>query len=150
MTLRDYLPVLVFFAIGLVVGGALLGASFLFRRKRRNKIKELPHARVERLVIHEGLFTGLVAARKASRTPLEIEARCGILATGAVRQRFSIDFYLTAMLFIVFDIELAFFYPLAVVLKSVGVAAVMELTLFVVVLGAGLAYVWRKGALEWR
>ncbi len=119
LTLRDYLPVLVFFAIGLVVGGALLGASFLFRRKRRNKIKELPY-------------------------------ESGILATGAVRQRFSIDFYLTAMLFIVFDIELAFFYPLAVVLKSVGVAAVVELTLFVVVLGAGLAYVWRKGALEWR
>jgi hypothetical protein len=45
-------------------------------------VEILPHARVERLVIHEGLFTGLVAARKASRTPLEIEARCGILATG--------------------------------------------------------------------
>ncbi len=49
-----------------------------------------------------------------------------------------------------FDIELAFFYPLAVVLKSVGVAAVVELVVFVAVLGAGLGYVWRKGALEWR
>ena len=119
MNLRDYLPVLVFFAIGLMVGGGLLAASFLFRRKRRNAIKELPY-------------------------------ESGILATGAVRQRFSIDFYLTAMLFIVFDIELAFFYPLAVVLKSVGLAAVIELIVFVAVLAAGLAYVWRKGALEWR
>lgn len=119
MTLREYLPVLVFFAIGLVVGGALLAAAFMFRKRRPNRIKELPY-------------------------------ESGILATGAVRQRFSIDFYLTAMLFIVFDIELAFFYPLAVVLKSVGVAAVIELVIFVAVLAAGLAYVWRKGALEWR
>ncbi len=65
-------------------------------------------------------------------------------------QRFSIDFYLVAMLFIVFDIEVAFLYPLAVVLKSVCVAAVVELVVFVAVLGAGLAYVWRKRALEWR
>ena len=61
-----------------------------------------------------------------------------------------ISFYLVAMLFIVFDIEVAFLYPLAVVLKSVGVAAVVELVVFVAVLGAGLAYVWRKRALEWR
>lgn len=119
MTLRDYLPVVVFFAIGLAVGGALVGASYLFRRSRHTKAKSFPY-------------------------------ESGILATGAVRQRFSIDFYLTAMLFIVFDIEVAFFYPLAVVLKSVGVAAVIELVVFVAVLGAGLAYVWRKRALEWR
>ncbi len=118
MNLRDYLPVLVFFGIGIVIGGGILLLSRLGRRKY-SAVKELPY-------------------------------ESGILATGAVRQRFSIDFYLTAMLFIVFDIELAFFYPLAVVLKSVGLAAVIELTIFVGVLGAGLAYVWRKGALEWR
>lgn len=73
----------------------------------------------------------------------------GILGTTPARQRFSIDFYLTAMLFIVFDIELAFFYPLAVVLKDVGAAAVVELAVFVAVLAAALAYIWRKGALEW-
>ncbi len=119
MNLRDYLPVLVFFAIGIVTGGGILLLSRIGRRPRRNAIKELPY-------------------------------ESGILATGAVRQRFSIDFYLTAMLFIVFDIELAFFYPLAVVLKSVGIAAVVELVVFVGVLGAALAYIWRKGALEWR
>jgi NADH-quinone oxidoreductase subunit A len=118
VNLRDYLPVLVFFAIGLVAGGSLLLLSRLGRRKR-NAVKELPY-------------------------------ESGILATGAVRQRFSIDFYLTAMLFIVFDIELAFFYPLAVVLKSIGIAAVVELVVFVAVLGAALGYIWRKGALEWR
>jgi NADH-quinone oxidoreductase subunit A len=118
VNLRDYLPVLVFFGIGLAIGASLLLLGRLGRRKR-NAIKELPY-------------------------------ESGILATGAVRQRFSIDFYLTAMLFIVFDIELAFFYPLAVVIKSVGLAAVVELVIFVGVLGAALAYVWRKGALEWR
>jgi len=118
VNLRDYLPVLIFFAIGLVTGGSLLLLSRLGRRKR-NAVKQLPY-------------------------------ESGILATGAVRQRFSIDFYLTAMLFIVFDIELAFFYPLAVVLKDVGTAAVVELIIFVGVLGAALAYIWRKGALEWR
>lgn len=118
MNLRDYLPVLVFFAIGIVAGGGILLLSRLGRRKP-NPIKELPY-------------------------------ESGILATGAVRQRFSIDFYLTAMLFIVFDIELAFFYPLAVVLKSIGLAAVVELVIFVAVLGAALGYIWRKGALEWR
>jgi NADH-quinone oxidoreductase subunit A len=117
VNLRDYLPVLIFFAIGIAAGGAILLLSRLGRRTR-NPIKDLPY-------------------------------ESGILATGAVRQRFSIDFYLTAMLFIVFDIELAFFYPLAVVLKSVGVAAVVELVIFVAVLGAALAYIWRKGALEW-
>ena len=119
MILRDYLPVVVFFVLGLCVGGGLLTASFLFRRKRRNPVKDLPY-------------------------------ESGILATGAVRQRFPIDFYLVAMLFIVFDIEVAFVYPLAVVLKSVGTAAVIELVVFVAVLGAGLAYIWRKRALEWR
>ena len=54
------------------------------------------------------------------------------------------------MLFIVFDIELAFLYPLAVVLRDIGGRAVVELVIFTVILGGGLAYIWRKGALEWR
>jgi NADH-quinone oxidoreductase subunit A len=54
------------------------------------------------------------------------------------------------MLFIVFDIELAFLYPLAVVLRDVGGLAVVELIIFTVVLGGGLTYIWKKGALEWR
>lgn len=54
------------------------------------------------------------------------------------------------MLFIVFDIELAFFYPLAVVLRVQGTTAVVELLVFTAVLGAALGYIWRRGALEWR
>ena len=74
----------------------------------------------------------------------------GILATTPVRQRFSIDYYLTAMLFIVFDIELAFIYPIVVVLRDTGTAALVSLLTFVVTVVIALVYVWRKGALEWR
>lgn len=74
----------------------------------------------------------------------------GILATTPVRQRFPIDFYLTAMLFIVFDIELAFLYPVALVMRDNGIPALVLLLVFTVTVVEALAYVWRKGALEWR
>lgn len=95
----------------------------------------------------------LALSKLGPRKPSAIKSlpyESGILTTRPSRPRFSIDFYLVAMLFIVFDIELAFFYPLAVVLRDVGTAAVIELVVFVGILGAALAYVWRKGALEWR
>ena len=74
----------------------------------------------------------------------------GILPSAPVRQRFSIDFYLTAMLFIVFDIEVAFLYPIAVVLRDDGVVALVVLLVFVFTVVEALVYIWRKGALEWR
>ena len=66
------------------------------------------------------------------------------------RQRFTISFYLTAMLFIVFDIEIVFLYPLAVVLDSIGWFAFFEFLFFIGILVAAYVYVWRKGALEWQ
>jgi NADH-quinone oxidoreductase subunit A len=74
----------------------------------------------------------------------------GILATTPARQRFSIDFYMTAMLFIVFDVELAFIYPIAVTLRDRGVTALIIMLSFVVTVVAALVYIWRRGALEWR
>jgi NADH-quinone oxidoreductase subunit A len=62
---------------------------------------------------------------------------------------FSINYYLTAMLFIVFDIEIVFLYPIAVNLKMLGVFGFAELLVFVAILAVGYIYVWRKGALEW-
>jgi NADH-quinone oxidoreductase subunit A len=64
-------------------------------------------------------------------------------------QRFTISFYLTAMLFIVFDIEIVFLYPLAVVLDALGWFAFWELLFFIAILVVAYVYVWRKGALEW-
>ncbi|MGZ5049400.1 MAG: NADH-quinone oxidoreductase subunit A, partial [Usitatibacter sp.] len=63
--------------------------------------------------------------------------------------RFGISFYLIAMLFILFDIEVIFLYPIAVQLKAFGTFALTETILFVVLLGVAFVYVWRRGALEW-
>jgi NADH-quinone oxidoreductase subunit A len=64
-------------------------------------------------------------------------------------QRFSVSFYLTAMLFIVFDIEIVFLYPLAVQLNALGWFGFLELAFFVLILLVAYVYIWRKGALEW-
>ena len=66
------------------------------------------------------------------------------------RQRFTISFYLTAMLFIVFDIEIVFLYPLAVVLDQLGWFGFAELAFFIAILAVAYVYVWRKGALRWQ
>jgi NADH-quinone oxidoreductase subunit A len=63
---------------------------------------------------------------------------------------FSINYYLTAMLFIVFDIEIVYLYPLAVNLDALGSFGFIELCVFVAVLALGYGYIWRKGALEWK
>ncbi|MDQ3874471.1 MAG: NADH-quinone oxidoreductase subunit A [Actinomycetota bacterium] len=66
------------------------------------------------------------------------------------RQRFTISFYLTAMLFIVFDIEIVFLYPLAVVLEQLGWFGFVELAVFIAILAVAYIYIWRKGALRWQ
>ena len=83
-------------------------------------------------------------------TPIKSEAfECGNPATGPAWGRFSVKFYLTAILFIVFDVEVVFLYPWAILFRRLGVFGFVEMMIFVVVLTLGLAYVWRKGALEW-
>jgi NADH-quinone oxidoreductase subunit A len=74
---------------------------------------------------------------------------CGNPATGPAWGRFSVKFYLTAILFIVFDVEVVFLYPWAILFRRLGVFGFVEMTIFVAILTLGLAYVWRKGALEW-
>ena len=65
-------------------------------------------------------------------------------------RRFTVSFYLTAILFILFDIEIVFLYPLAVRLEALGWFGIGELLVFVAILGVAYVYVWRKGALNWR
>ena len=64
--------------------------------------------------------------------------------------RFGISFYLVAMLFILFDIEVIFLYPVAIQLKALGTFALVETVVFIVLLLVGFVFVWRRGALEWR
>jgi NADH-quinone oxidoreductase subunit A len=80
----------------------------------------------------------------------EIPFESGVSEGPPKRQRFSVNFYLTAMLFILFDIEIVFLYPLAVILHSLAWFGFLEFLTFLVVLLVAYVYIWRKGALEWR
>ena len=83
-------------------------------------------------------------------TPTKLDPfECGNESSGSAWGRFSVKFYLTAILFIVFDIEVVFLYPWAILFRRLGVFGFVEMTIFVAILTLGLAYVWRKGALEW-
>ena len=84
--------------------------------------------------------------RKARALPFE----SGVSLGSPHQNRFTISFYLTAMLFILFDIEIVFLYPLAVILDRLAWFGFVELLVFLVVLGVAYVYIWRKGALEWR
>jgi NADH-quinone oxidoreductase subunit A len=98
------------------------------------------------------IVMSFVFAQRPGRKPRArmIPFESGVSQGPPARQRFTVSFYLTAMLFIVFDIEIVFLYPLAVVLESIGWFAVIELLGFVLVLVVAYLYIWRKGALEWR
>lgn len=75
---------------------------------------------------------------------------CGMDPQGDARVRFSVKFYVIAMLFVVFDIEAVFLFPWAVIFKQLGLFGFIEMAVFVCVVLAGLVYVWKKGALEWQ
>ncbi|MBI5167706.1 MAG: NADH-quinone oxidoreductase subunit A [candidate division NC10 bacterium] len=74
---------------------------------------------------------------------------CGITPVGTARERFSVKFYLIAMLFIVFDIEIVFLYPWAVVFRQLRLFGLIEMAIFILILCIGLCYAWKKGGLEW-
>ena len=91
----------------------------------------------------------------ATRPKRRIRARTVPFESGVSKgppnqKRFTISFYLTAMLFIVFDIEIVFLYPLAVILHELAWFGFVEFLFFIVILVIAYVYVWRKGALEWR
>ena len=120
--LQSYLPAIVFLVLGALVGGAFTVLNALFGPKR---------------------------PRRTARTrddPYE----CGL--PSEIRQgfRFGISFYLIAMLFILFDIEVVFLYPVAVQLKAYGTYALAEVITFIVLLFVAFVFVWRRGALDWK
>ena len=118
--LRDYLPAIVFMILGGLVGG-LFSVLNLFAGKRTRP--NLNRA-----------------------TPYE----CGLPSEIQRGFRFGISFYLIAMLFILFDIEVIFLYPIAVQLRAFGGFALGETITFVILLMVAFVYVWRRGALEWK
>ena len=91
----------------------------------------------------------LVSRRIPNRSKLE-PYECGLPSEVRRGFRFGISFYLVAMLFILFDIEVIFLFPIAVQLRAFGTFAMVETVTFVVLLMIAFVYVWRRGALEWR
>ena len=121
--IRSYLPALVFLGLG-----ALLGLIF---------------ATVNSLL---GRFIGRNPAPRSQGDPYE----CGLPSEVRKNFRFGISFYLVAMLFILFDIEVIFLFPVAIQLKAFGTFALVETIVFIFLLLIAYVYVWRRGALEWR
>lgn len=77
------------------------------------------------------------------------EYECGFPASSNARLKFDVRYYLVAILFIIFDLEIAFLFPWAVVIKQVGLPALIAVLIFLALLTVGFIYEWRKGALEW-
>ena len=105
-----------------------------------------------------GTILGLVFAMlntwigpKGRQRPSTIDPyECGLPSEVKKNFRFGISFYLIAMLFILFDVETIFLYPVAVHLKASGAFVLGEIAIFVALLAVALAFVWRRGALEWK
>jgi len=124
--LKSYLPILVFAFLGLAVGGAFAMLNHAIGPKRPKRP---------------------TAASRRQGEPYE----SGIPVRPSHGLRFGVSFYLIAMLFILFDIEVVFLYPVAVILEDADSVFVLgELIAFVVLLLVAFVYVWRKGALDWR
>jgi NADH-quinone oxidoreductase subunit A len=96
-----------------------------------------------------GIFTSYLLA---PRNPTEVKQspyECGEATIGSSSINFNVAYYLFAILFLVFDVEAAFLFPWAVVLREVGFIGLIEVVMFVLVLVVGLVYAWKKGVLEW-
>ena len=91
----------------------------------------------------------LIGPRKKNSVKME-PYECGVPPSAVfARGKLSVKFFIIALIFLVFDIEIAFLYPWAVVFRTLGAPGMLEMGLFIVVLLAGLIYVWKKGAFEW-
>ena len=90
----------------------------------------------------------LLGQRRPTRAKLAAY-ECGVPPTGDARQRFSVKFYLVAMVFILFDVEVVFLYPWAVVFRELKMFGFVEMLLFLLLVVAGFAYLWKKGVLDW-
>jgi NADH-quinone oxidoreductase subunit A len=95
------------------------------------------------------LLNGLLGPRRPGKVKSE-PYECGLPSDVQRSFRFGISFYLIAMLFILFDIEVVFLYPIAVKLDAIGTFALIETSIFVALLLVAFGYVWRRGALEWK
>ena len=116
--LENYLPVLIFIAVGLGIGVGPILIGLLLGPHRPDEEKNSTY-------------------------------ECGFAPFGDSRMKFDVRFYLVAILFIIFDLEIAFLFPWAVVLDKIGTAGFLAMALFLAILVVGFIYEWKRGALEW-
>jgi len=116
--LENYFPILVFIAVGLMVGVGPMVAGFVLAPHRPDSEKLSPY-------------------------------ECGFEAFEDARMKFDVRYYLIAILFILFDLEIAFLFPWAVVLGEIGLFGYVAMVIFLAILVVGFVYEWKKGALEW-
>jgi len=96
------------------------------------------------------LFLNWLVRPKKPNKEKETTYECGLDTQGPTWIQFKINYFLYALIFVVFDIETVFLYPWAVRFKSLGLFAFIEMLIFIVILVIGLWYAWKKGALEWK
>jgi NADH-quinone oxidoreductase subunit A len=116
--LSEYLPILLFLFVAIVIAVALLVIGWLLGPKRPEAEKLSPY-------------------------------ECGFEAFEDARMKFDVRYYLVAILFIIFDLEIAFLFPWATVYKDIGISAIVAMAIFLGILVIGFVYEWKKGALEW-
>ena len=121
--LSDFVPVAVIILLAIALGFLVVALGHLFGPRRATKRKSMPY-------------------------------ESGMIPFGSANRRIPVKFYLVAVLFILFDIEIIFFLPCAVVLhkfisQDLGVFALVEMSIFIVILLVGYVYAWKKGALQW-
>jgi NADH-quinone oxidoreductase subunit A len=123
MMLTNYLPILLFLAVGVGFGFLLIFLGFILGNAGHGGSR--PDA--EKLSPYE----------------------CGFEAFEDARMKFDVRYYLVAILFIIFDLEIAFLFPWAVALEHIGMQGFLAMVMFLIVLVVGFVYEWKKGALEW-
>jgi len=116
--LTNYLPILIFCGIGVIVAIVMVGIGFVLGPHKPEKEKNSPY-------------------------------ECGFEAFGDSRMKFDVRYYLVAILFIIFDLEIAFMFPWAVALPHIGIVGYLAMVVFLAILVIGFIYEWKKGALEW-
>jgi len=97
------------------------------------------------IIMGLSVWVGVRRPNRVKNAPYE----CGIPPVGNAREKFSVSFYLVGMLFILFDVEVAFLFPWAVVYRSLKWFGFVEMFIYIAILLAGYVYIWKKGALDW-
>lgn len=95
-------------------------------------------------------FSVFFGPKNTSNPVKRMPFECGSEPIGQAQIQFPVKFYLMAVIFVIFDIEVVFLYPWAVLFRSLGWFGVIEMGIFILILTVGLVYIWKKGALEWR